>query len=284
MGVIKYPAGTQITTHFNSNEFSCPHCGITRISKELVNKLEALMAKVHASKCIISSGYRCPYYDKQQNGFAGRHSEGLAVDCCFYDREGKIIPSKVMCCVAYDMGFTGIAYIDKNYLHLDIRTNGTYYGDESRGNSSYWTDPYKYFHVSKEEVEKYTGKIATDNLYQSHGLKRKWYPNVKFGNGDYAGVFGVTMDGLYIDKYKYRARVNGKWLPTVTGRSDYAGILGYAITDIAISGKVKYRVHLKNGKRWLPWVDGKNYNINDYHHGYAGNGSIIDAIEIKEYN
>ena len=283
MGVIKYPSNTQISSHFNSNEFRCPHCGVTRISKELVDKLEELFKTVHASKCIISSGYRCPYYDKKQNGFAGKHSEGLAVDCCFYDKNGKIIPSKVICCVAYDLGFTGIAYIDKNYTHLDIRKNGTYYGDESRGNNSYWTNPYEYFHVSKEEVEKYTGKINSDNLYQSHGLKRKWYPNVPFGNGDYAGVFGVTMDGLYVDKYKYRARVNGKWLPEVVGRSDYAGILGYAITDIAIYGRVKYRVHLKREKRWLPWVDGKNYNVYDYYNGYAGNGSIIDAIEIKEY-
>ena len=125
--------------------------------------------------------------------------------------------------------------------------------------------------------------IYTDNLYQSHGLKRKWYSNVKFGDGNYAGVFGVTMDGVYIDRYKYRARVNKKWLPEVIGRQDYAGILGYAITDIAILGNVKYRVHVKKDNRWLPWVDGKNYNISDYINGYAGNGSIIDAIEIKEY-
>ena len=63
----------------------------------------------------------------------------------------------------------------------------------------------------------------------------------------------------------------------------YAGIIGYPITDIAISGNVKYRVHLKKEKRWLPWVDGKDYNINDYYYGYAGNGSVIDAIEINEY-
>ena len=283
MGVVKYYQDTQISPHFNSSEFKCPHCGVTLISTELVDKLEDLFKKVHASKCIISSGYRCPYYDKKENGFAGKHSEGLAVDCCYYDKAGKIIPSKVICCVAYDLKFTGIAYIDKNYTHLDIRKNGTYYGDESRGSNSYWTNPYEYFHVSREEVEKYTGKVTTDNLYQSHGLKRKWYPNVKFGDGDYAGVFGVTMDGVYIDKFKYCARVNKKWLPEVVGRSDYAGILGYPITDVAIKGNVKYRVHVKDKKRWLPWVDGKNYNINDFDNGYAGNGSVIDAIEIKEY-
>lgn len=282
MSVNSYPLNKQLSAHFNSSEFKCPHCNKVRLSDELVRKLEELFAKVHASKCIISSGYRCPYYDKEQNGFAGRHSEGLACDCCYYDRDGKVIPSKVICCVAWDLGFTGIAYIDWAYTHLDIRTNGTYYGDESRGNSSYWTNPYTYFGVSRSEVEKYTGPSEDSYTYQSHGLKKRWYPNVRFDENDYAGVFGVSMDGLYVDKLKYRVRVNNRWLPEVVGRSDYAGILGKPISDVAISGNVKYRVHVKSTKKWLPWVYGKDYNINDYYNGYAGNGKIIDAIEIKD--
>ena len=89
------------------------------------------------------------------------------------------------------------------------------------------------------------------------------------------------MDGLYIDKLKYRVKVNNRWLPEVTGRSDYAGIIGKPITDIAISGNIKYRVHLKNSNRWLPFVYGKDYNLKDKINGYAGNGTIIDAMEIR---
>ena len=89
------------------------------------------------------------------------------------------------------------------------------------------------------------------------------------------------MDALYIDKLKYRVKVGNRWLPEVIGRSDYAGIYGKAITDIAIKGNIRYRVHVKNKKYWLPWVYGKDYNIYDKEKGYAGNGSIIDAIEIK---
>lgn len=279
MAVVSYPSNKKLSAHFNSSEFKCPHCGNIRLDPRLISMLEKLFSTVHASKCIISSGYRCPYYDKQQNGFAGRHSEGLACDCCYYDKNGKIIPSKIICCVAWDLGFTGIALIDRNYTHLDIRSNGTYYGDESRGNASYWTNPYTYFHVSKSEVERYTGDLYIK--YQSHGLNKKWYPNVNINQDDYAGVFGISMDGLYIDELRYCVRVNGRWLPEVIGRQDYAGIIGKPITDVAISGNVKYRVHVKNKKRWLPFVYGSNYNINDYINGYAGNGSIIDAIEIR---
>lgn len=269
----------KITTHFHSTEFKCPHCGNIKIDENLINKLEHIFSKLNASKCIVSSGYRCPTYDKRENGFAGRHSEGLAMDCVFYDKSNKIIPSKIVICVAYDLGeLNGIAKINNNYTHLDNRSGSAYRGDETRGNSSYWTNPYSYFGVSKADVAKYTGEVINTINYQSHGLKTKWYPNVKKGDtNNYAGVFGITMDGLYIDDLEYRVRVNGRWLPAVVGRNDYAGLLGQAITDIAIKNAT-YRVHIKGGS-WLSWVNG--YNINNSNNGYAGDGRIIDAIQIK---
>lgn len=268
----------KITEHFHSSEFMCPHCKEIKIDEDLVNKMENLFSKLHASKCIISSGYRCREYDIKIGGFIGRHNEGLAADCVFYDKDSKIIPSKIVACVAYDLKqLNGIAIIDNNYIHLDNRSGSVYRGDETRGNSSYWTNPYTYFNVSRNDVSKYTYEnIAVK--YQSHGLKTKWYSNVDMGSNDYAGVFGVSMDGVYIDNLTYRVKTNKRWLPEVIGRSDYAGIIGSPITDIAIKDAT-YRVHLKNSNRWLPWVNG--YNINDFTHGYAGNGSIIDAIQIK---
>ncbi len=75
----------------------------------------------------------------------------------------------------------------------------------------------------------------------------------------------------------------GKWYPTVKNLTDYAGLPGDAITDVAIRanlGSVKYRVHIKGGS-WLPYVTG--YNISDAANGYAGNGKAIDAIEVYYY-
>ena len=169
MAIVNYKKNTQISTHFNSSEFRCSECSEVKISTELIKKVEQLFSKVNASKCIVSSGYRSPDYDIKMNGFAGKHSEGLAMDCCFYDKSNKRIPSKIICCLAYDLGFPGIARIDDYYIHLDIRSNGTYYGDETRGNSNYWTNPYQYFNVSTNDVIKYTGvndNISTKILYQ----------------------------------------------------------------------------------------------------------------------
>lgn len=276
-----------LSAHFQVGEFASFGNGrlysdTILIDSNLVVYLETLFNKLRASKCIISSGYRTSACDRIVGGSGvGQHVNGRAADCCYYDKQGRPIPATVVVCAAWDLGqFTGIARIDANYVHLDTRTSGTYRGDETRGNSSYWTNPYTYFGVSKETVAKYTGEVAKTLRYQSHGVgKKRWYTNVNTNTDDYAGVFGVPMDGLYIDDLKYKVKLTGynRWLPEVTGRRDYAGILDKPITDVAIQGAT-YRVHVKGGN-WLGWVNG--YNTEDYYNGYAGNGKIIDAIQIK---
>lgn len=154
----------QISTHFHSSEFRCQHCGQIKIDENLVNKMEHIFSKLNASKCIISSGYRCPSYDTQIGGFVGRHAEGLAADCIYYDKNGKAIPSKIVCCVANDLGeLNGIARINDNYTHLDNRQGSTYRGDETVSNNSCWTNPYSYFSVNAEMVKVYTGANVSSN-------------------------------------------------------------------------------------------------------------------------
>ena len=81
--------------------------------------------------------------------------------------------------------------------------------------------------------------------------------------------------------FTYAVRTTkGGILPEVTNTQDYAGLRGYAITDIAIKvniGSVKYRVHVKGGD-WLRYVTG--YNWNDAINGYAGNHKPIDLVQI----
>ncbi len=80
---------------------------------------------------------------------------------------------------------------------------------------------------------------------------------------------------------QYRVRgQKGRWYPAVTDLQDYAGVVGDAITDIALqvsAGSVRYRVHVKGGA-WLPWVTG--YDVTDSENGYAGNGRVIDAVQV----
>ena len=79
----------------------------------------------------------------------------------------------------------------------------------------------------------------------------------------------------------YKVYTN-KWLPEVTDCNDkssdgYAGINAQFMTALMAKpdeGTLKYRVHLCDEKRWLPWVE--NYD------DYAGNyGEKIDAVQMQ---
>lgn len=81
--------------------------------------------------------------------------------------------------------------------------------------------------------------------------------------------------------FTYAVRVEGGTIyPFVRNLQDFAGVQGRKITDIAIKcdvGSVSYRVHVL-GKGWLSFVSGCNWS--DGNNGYAGNGRVIDAVQV----
>ena len=82
--------------------------------------------------------------------------------------------------------------------------------------------------------------------------------------------------------YRVKTQKHG-WLPEVKNLEDYAGWENSPITGIAIKvdkGSIRYRVHIKGGN-WLPYVTG--YDTHNFANGYAGNGKVIDAIEVYYY-
>ena len=133
------------------------------IDTALMDMIEKLFAKLNCSKYIIESGYRTAAHDKKVGGDGkGYHTKGMAVDACFYDKQGKIISAKIVCCVAQDLGFKGIANISTayKYVHLDSRITGRYYGDEIKHYNTVTSNFYDYFKVSKTDVAKYTGETV----------------------------------------------------------------------------------------------------------------------------
>lgn len=168
MSAYKYNDKSQLTTHFNVQEFRCK-CGENHdivINDELPEKLEQLHQKLNCSKIIINSGYRCNKHDKAVGGSGlGHHVYGNAVDIVCYDQNGNKISSKKISCVAQDIGFGGIANIDSSYTatHVDVRTSNFWRGDEVKTSSYSVTDDfYKYYGLSKSDV--YSGKAKTINI------------------------------------------------------------------------------------------------------------------------
>ena len=79
--------------------------------------------------------------------------------------------------------------------------------------------------------------------------------------------------------YRVKTQKHG-WLSEVKNLQDYAGwqespVIGFMVR--VDHGEVKYRCHVK-GVGWLPYVTG--YSVADFENGYAGDGRVVDAIEI----
>lgn len=128
----------KITTHFDTSEFRC-NCGKEGINNELVERLERLFAAIGADKIIISSGYRCPDCSVKVGGYRNdMHTKGGAADLVVY-KNGKPMNSFAVAAIAEDLSlFNGIAVIDDNYVHLDIRgiipySNNRWLGNEATG-------------------------------------------------------------------------------------------------------------------------------------------------------
>ena len=181
-----YNSTVQLTTHFNVKEFRCK-CGGTHnivVDTDEVNMLEAIFTKMHCSKATISSGHRCAYWDRQVGGYgSGPHVEGRGADACFYGKDGKPISTKIISCIAQDMGFKGIANITSDYqwIHLDMKGR-IYKGNEIYSYNTVTSDFYKYYGITAEQVRKVTGEstpVVTPVTQVNNKDKNKTitYPN-----------------------------------------------------------------------------------------------------------
>lgn len=120
----------------------------------------------------------------------------------------------------------------------------------------------------------------------------KWLPNVK-NTEDYAGLENKPIQAIYMNPskghLKYRVKMVGSnnYLPWVTDREDYAGLLveGKYIDCVQIElcdcpgYEVQYRSSTTASTNYLDWVSGYN-NTND--DGYSGvKNRTIDKLQIK---
>ena len=181
-----YNSTAYVSAHINANELRCK-CGkahSTYFYSETRDMIEALFTKMKCSKVIFSSVYRCAAHDRAVGGYgSGPHVDGYAVDACFYDKNGKPIDTKIISCIAQDMGFKGIANItiDYQWIHLDMKGR-IYRGNELHGYNTVTSDFYQYYGITAEQVRKVTGEAApvvtTITKVNSKDKKKNFiYPN-----------------------------------------------------------------------------------------------------------
>ena len=142
-----------LSKHFKLKEFSDERQGELFLDTNLIFYLECIFARCHASKIIITSGYRSPEEDKRVGGNgSGYHTKGQAVDFVVYDKHDKIIESKYICCIAQELGLRGIGLITNTATHIDTRKNGIWKGDERKSNNTVTSDFYNYFKLSLTDI------------------------------------------------------------------------------------------------------------------------------------
>ena len=163
--VSKVGKNYKISEHFTLAEFRCSDgSDKVLVSEELLAKLEQLRAALHGKVTIgINSGYRTTTYNKKIGGATNsNHTKGLAADIVV-KQDGKRVSGKVICCIADELDFNGVALIKGSgySVHVDVSPR-TYRGDENYGygNNIPNNDFLKYFKLSQATVDSYKVKPA----------------------------------------------------------------------------------------------------------------------------
>ena len=143
----------KISEHFKLKEFQCQDGSDTvKFSTELLAKLEKLRA-YGGYTITVNSGYRTVTHNKKVGGASkSQHLNGTAADITV-KKDGKIVNARKICCLAQTLGFKGIGFISENSVHVDMRTSGTYRGDERKDYRDNVTDFYKYFGISEASIK-----------------------------------------------------------------------------------------------------------------------------------
>ena len=151
------------------------------------------------------------------------------------------------------------------YLHLAYGTVKVKVGDK----------------VKKGQVIGYMGN--TGYSFGGHLHFEVWNGNNRINPTEYLDKDLPTITNNEVNVYyKVKTQKHG-WLPEVKNLEDYAGWEDSPIIAFAVrvdKGSIKYRAHIKGGN-WLPYVTG--YDVNNFENGYAGDGRVIDAVEIYYY-
>jgi len=105
--------------NFTEKELACNHCGENKCQDKMVSLLQKLRDDVNFP-IKISSGYRCPAWNKSVGGHPNSsHMEGLAIDIlCSGQKALTIVEAGIR------LGFTGVGISQKKgqrFVHLDVK-------------------------------------------------------------------------------------------------------------------------------------------------------------------
>lgn len=150
MGVYVLPFNSkeQLSAHLNAQELRCK-CGGTHnitVNTNLIDKIEKLISVIADIKNVpteevhinVSSANRCKQHDINVGGSGwGMHVVGKAFDFQI-TYKGQPEDSKLIACLAQELGFTGIGRIPSvgDYIHCDVGTIAEHGGKKWLGDET----------------------------------------------------------------------------------------------------------------------------------------------------
>lgn len=228
---LKKDGEKKLSEHFKVKEFASIsgnkiYSDTVKVNTNVIKVLEKLFTYENLGiKTInITSGYRTVAHDTAVAGNSSSrpHNTGKAVDFICFDKNGKVVDAKKICCILEDLGkIYGIGYISPNAVHMDIdfRTKSKkWWGDETTkgqrtiqffGYNSwykYFKNPYK---EPKENVLK--GDKGESVWWVQYQLKSKGYLKSSI-----SGTFGKKTEKAVI-KFKKKHNLGGKNPSSVVG-------------------------------------------------------------------
>lgn len=149
----KKDKNVKLTPHFTVGEArSKDGADKILVDPELAEIGEKVRSHFNCSKVTVNSGYRTENQNKKVGGASkSLHMSGTAWDISAYDKNGKKISAKLICCYLQDLGVKGIGYISSTSVHYDLRSSRFWF-DETKGNKSIGSDFYSYFGIKKSDV------------------------------------------------------------------------------------------------------------------------------------
>lgn len=178
---LPYNSKEQLSKHINAQELRCKG-GDTHnitVNTDLIDKTEKLLSVIAEINGVsaddvhiyISSANRCKQHDINVGGSGwGMHVVGKALDFMI-ECKGQAVDSRLIACIAQELGFSGIGRITATYIHCDVGTLAEHGGKKWLGDemvaggtsgsiinepNTYWSyygiDRNKYFKTHIEEL------------------------------------------------------------------------------------------------------------------------------------
>ena len=254
----------KISEHFTLGEFQCKD-GSDRVlySEELLEKEEELRALLGGDaedvKVLFTSAYRTASHNASPNVRGAKNSQhlyGTAVDMKV-KKNGQYIDAQLLCCLCQDLKFKGIGYISSTALHVDMRTSGSYRGDERKGYRNNVNNFYSYFNISKAQVNALKVNVPDTNVgHKSEEEDEMIYKDINEVPSYYKEAVQLRIDHGLTDGKNITESMCRIWTvedrenPYIVDMDDVPAWAKPEIQALINAGKIKGNGKEQIGKRW----------------------------------